>query len=174
MPAAVSLRAVSRCTLFCMKTLIRSIVWLALIVWLGGLLFFPITAWAAFSSIADTHAAGTIVAKCLGVLHHEGLFAGCVIVLFLAVGRAMRVYRAGAIVGIAITLVMLAFTAYSQFSIIPRMEKDRIAVGGAIDSVPPTDPHHADFDRLHHTSEHVEEAVMLAGIVLVIALAREP
>jgi hypothetical protein len=157
-----------------MKTLIRSIVWLALIVWLGGLLFFPITAWAAFSSIADTHAAGTVVAKSLAVLHHEGLFTGCVIVLFLAIGRATRVYKAGAIIGIVIALVMLAFTAYSQFSIIPRMEKDRIAVGGAIDNVPPTDPHHADFDRLHRTSEHVEEAVMLAGIVLVIVLAREP
>jgi hypothetical protein len=156
-----------------MKTLIRGIVWLALIVWLGGLFFFPITAWASFSTIADTHAAGTIVAKCLAVLHHEGLFAGCVIVIFLAIGRVTRVYRAGAVIGIVATLVMLGFTAYSQFSIIPRMEKDRIAVGGAIDNVPPSDPHHADFDRLHRTSEHVEEAVMLAGVVLVIVLARE-
>lgn len=163
-----------RCTLFSMKALIRSIVWLALIVWLGGLFFFPITAWAAFSSISDTHAAGTVVAKSLAVLHHEGLFAGCVIVIFLALARATRVYKAGAVVGVVVTLVMLAFTAYSQFSIIPRMEKDRLAVGGAIDSVPPSDPHHADFDRLHRTSEHVEEVVMLAGVVLVITLAREP
>jgi len=157
-----------------MKTLIRTIVGLAIVVWLGGLLFFPITAWAAFSTIADTHQAGTIVAKCLGVLHHEGLFAGCVIVAFLAIGRAARVYRSGAtILGIALTLFMLGCTAYSQFSIIPRMEHDRIAAGGAIDSVPKTDPRHVDFDRLHNLSEDVEEAVMIAGLILVVVLARE-
>ena len=67
------------CTLYpdcAMRTLLRTLVWLAVVVWFGGLLFFPITAWAAFGTIADTHAAGTIVAKSLGVLHHEGLFAG--------------------------------------------------------------------------------------------------
>lgn len=156
-----------------MKTLVRTIVWLAVVVWLGALFFFPITAWAAFSSIADTHAAGTIVAKCLGVLHHEGLVAACVIVVFLAIGMAARVYSRVSIAGIVVTLFMLALTAYSQFSIIPRMEKDRLAAGGAIDSVPPTDPRHVDFDRLHRTSERVEEGVMLGGVVLVILLARE-
>lgn len=156
-----------------MKTIVRTIVWLAVVVWLGGLFFFPVTAAAAFGTIADTHAAGTIVAKCLGVLHHEGLVAGCVIVVFLAIGMLARVYSRVAVAGIAVTLLMLGLTAYSQFSIIPRMEKDRIAAGGAIDSVPPTDPHHADFNRLHHTSEHVEEGVMLCGVVLVILLAHE-
>ena len=68
-----------------MRTLLRTLVWLAVVVWFGGLLFFPITAWAAFGTIADTHAAGTIVAKSLGVLHHEGLFAGFLIVLLLAI-----------------------------------------------------------------------------------------
>jgi len=156
-----------------MKTLIRTIVWLALIVWLGGLFFFPITAWAAFSSIADTHAAGTVVAKSLGVLHHEGLFAGCILIVFLLIGMGTRVYRRTALIGVAITVIMLGLTAFSQFSIIPRMEKDRIAAGGAIDSVPATDPRHADFNRLHVESEHLEELVMLCGVVLVIVLAHE-
>ena len=74
-----------------MKTLLRTLVWLALIVWLGGLFFFPVAASAAFSTIADTHTAGTIVAKCLNVLHHEGLYAGCLIVVLLAIGVATRV-----------------------------------------------------------------------------------
>ena len=156
-----------------MKTLVRTIVWLAVVVWLGGLFFFPVAAAAAFGTIADTHAAGTIVAKCLGTLHHEGLVAGCVIVVFLAIGMLTRMYSRVAVAGIVVTLFMLALTAFSQFSIIPRMEKDRIAAGGAIDNVPPTDPRHADFNRLHGTSVHVEEGVMLGGIVLVILLARE-
>lgn len=156
-----------------MKTLIRTIAWLALLVWLGGLFFFPITAWAAFSSIADTHAAGTVVAKSLNVLHHEGLYCGCILVLFALIGMAARVYQRSVLIGVAITVVMLGLTAFSQFSIIPRMESDRIAAGGAIDNVPPADSRHADFNRLHVESEHLEEAIMLCGVVLVIVLAHE-
>ena len=90
-----------------MKTLLRTIVWLALVVWLGGLLFFPITAWAAFSTIADTHAAGTIVAKCLNVLHHEGFIAGAVIVLFglHLVGWLIKLpVNAGLVIGGVLTM----------------------------------------------------------------------
>jgi len=156
-----------------MKTLLRTLVWLALIVWLGGLFFFPVAASAAFGTIADTHTAGTIVAKCLNVLHHEGLYAGCLIVVLLAIGMVTRIFRPSIVVGIVVTLVMLGLTAFSQYSIIPHMEKDRIAAGGAIDSVPQSDPRHADFDRLHRDSEHLEETVMLCGVILVVLLARD-
>lgn len=155
-----------------MRTLVRTIAWLALIVWLGGLFFFPIVAAAAFTSISDTHAAGTIVAKCLGVLHHEGLIAGCIVLLLLLIGRATGVY-AGIRSAFVVTLIMMGLTAFSQYSIVPHMERDRIAAGGAIDNVPRTDPRHADFDRLHNRSVHLEEAVMLLGIVLVILLAAQ-
>ncbi|MFP5229946.1 MAG: DUF4149 domain-containing protein [Acidobacteriota bacterium] len=157
-----------------MKTLIRTLLWLALIVWFGALLFFPITAWASFSTVADTHVAGTIVRKCLVVLHHEGLFAGGLIVVLLAVGYLTRTFRMSTVsIGVVVTLLMLGCTAWSQFGIMPRMEKDRIAAGGAIDSVPKTDPRHVDFDRLHNVSTDVEEAVMLGGLVLVILVARD-
>jgi hypothetical protein len=156
-----------------MKTIIRALVWIALVIWLGGLFFFPVTAAAAFGTIADTHVAGTIVAQCLATLHHEGLVAGCWIILFLLLGIVLRVYRRSMFIGVLVTLVMLGFTAYSQFSIIPRMEHDRIAAGGAIDAVPKTNPLHVDFDRLHGVSVHVEEVVMLAGLVLLILLARD-
>jgi len=157
-----------------MKSVLRTIVWLALVVWFGGLLFFPITAWAAFSTITDTHQAGTIVAKCLGVLHHEGLFAGCLIVVLLALGHWLKAFRMSTVtIGIVVALLMMGCTAWSQYSIIPRMERDRIAAGGAIGGVPKNDPRHVDFDRLHSVSTDVEEAVMLGGLVLVILLARD-
>jgi len=157
-----------------MRSVLRILVWLAVVVWFGGLLFFPITAWAAFSTIADTHQAGTIVAKCLGVLHHEGLFAGCLIVVLLALGSWLNAFRRStATIGIVVALLMMGCTAWSQYSIIPRMERDRIAAGGAIDGVPKTDPRHVDFDRLHNVSTDVEEAVMLGGLVLVILLGRD-
>lgn len=157
-----------------MKTFVRTFLWLALVVWLGGLLFFPITAWAAFSTLTDTHAAGTIVARCLGVLHHEGLIAGLVIVILLLLGRGVRAWHTSTMtIGIVITLIMMGLTAFSQFSIIPRMEAYRIAAGGAIDDVPKNDSRHVAFDRLHNTSVNVEEAVMLGGVILVVVFARE-
>ena len=99
--------------------------------------------------------------------------AGCWIVLILLLGIVLRVYGRSMILGVIVTLAMLGFTAYSQFSIIPRMEHDRIAAGGAIDAVPRSNPLHADFDQLHVRSEHVEEAVMLFGLLLAILLARD-
>ncbi len=154
-----------------MKTLLRSIVWLALVIWLGGLFFFPVAAAAAFSTISDTHLAGSIVATCLRVLHHEGLFCGGLMVILMAVGRLLRIYRGSAAAGIVVTLIMLGLTAFSQFWIIPRMETYRIAAGGAIDAVPPTNPNRVGFTRLHKVSVDVEEGVMLGGVVLVFLLA---
>src|SRR5580700_4927575 len=109
-----------------MKTLVRTIVWLSLVIWLGALFFFPVTAAASFSTIADTHAAGTIVAKCLHVLHHEGLVAGCIILLFLIIGRVRGIYANGAKWALILTVLMMGFTAFSEFWIIPHMERDRL------------------------------------------------
>jgi hypothetical protein len=155
-----------------MKTLVRTIVWLALTIWLGGMFFFVVTAAVSFSTVADTHVAGTIVAKCLRVLNHEGLVAGCIILAFLVIGRVRRVY-ARPKAAIIVTLLMMALAAFSQFWIMPRMERYRIAAGGAIDNVPDTDPNRAGFNHLHHISEHVLQATMLGGIILIVLIARE-
>jgi hypothetical protein len=155
-----------------MRTLVRAVVWLPLVIWIGGLFFFPVTAAASFSTVSDTHVAGTIVAKCLHALHHEGLVAGCIILVFLIIGRVRGVYGRAKL-AFAITVIMMGLTAFSEFWIMPRMESDRLAAGGAIDNVPATEAHHADFNRLHNVSTHVEEGVLLGGIILIILLARE-
>ena len=154
-----------------MKTLTRTIVWLALIVWLGGLFFFPITAAAAFTIIPDTHAAGSIVARCLGILHHEGIVAGGVILVFLGIGRGTRAYAA---VGMAavVTLIMVGLTAFSQYWIIPHMERDRIAVGGDVNAVEIANPARIHFNKLHVLSERVEQAILLMGLGVVCLVAR--
>jgi Domain of unknown function (DUF4149) len=154
-----------------MKTAIRALILLLIVLWLGGVMFFPIVAATAFSSLPDTHAAGTIVGECLRVLHQEGLFCGAVIVLLLLVAQFVKAVPHNVIVPVVLTLIMLALTAFSQFSIIPRMEHDRIAAGGAIDAVPASNPYRMDFNKLHGRSEKVEEGVLLAGIALVIVFA---
>ena len=154
-----------------MKTAIRAIILLLIVLWLGGVMFFPIVAASAFGSLPDTHAAGTIVAKCLRILHYEGLFSGAIIVILLLVGQAVRAFPRSVLAPVTLALIMLGLTSYSQFSVIPRMDHDIAATGGAIDSVPTTNPYRIDFNRLHHWSEHLEEGVLLAGVILVIFLA---
>jgi hypothetical protein len=137
-------------------------------------MFFPVVAVSAFGSISDTHIAGTIVAKCLRVLHYEGLFSGALIILLLLVAQTIRALPRSVAAPVIVTLIMLGLTAYSQFSIIPRMEGYRIAAGGAIDAVPADDPNRVAFNKLHGVSEKVEEGVLVGGIVLVVLLAVGP
>src|ERR1700759_1359868 len=128
-----------------MKTLVRALILLCLIIWLGGEFFFPVVAAVAFGTLADTHAAGAVVGTCLRVLHYEGLVTGALLVLFFLGAQAARISTRGTAPAIALTAVMLGLTAFSQFSIIPRMEHYRQHAGGVIRSADPSDPDTAGF-----------------------------
>ena len=153
-----------------MKTLLRAIILLLIVLWLGGVMFFPVVAASAFGTTNDTHLAGTIVRKCLLVLDYEGLVAGTLIVVLLLAAQAFGAFRRVA-APVIVTLFMLALTAFSQFSIIPKMEGYRMAAGGAIDVATRNDPNTAAFNKLHALSERVEQGVLLGGLVLVVLLA---
>lgn len=156
-----------------MKTLLRALVFLLVVLWLGGVMFFPVVASSAFGSLPDTHAAGTVVAQCLRILHYEGFIAGTLLVILLLVSWRVGAFRWHVTLAILMAFIMLGLTAFSQFSIIPKMDGYRIAAGGAIDKAPPGDPNREAFNSLHRASVHVEEGVLIAGIVLVIILAWE-
>jgi hypothetical protein len=68
-------------------------------------------------------------------------------------------------------VIMIALTVYSQFGIIPSMERDRIAAGGAIDTAQTANPVTVHFNKLHNRSEHVEEAILLMGLATVVLVA---
>ena len=156
-----------------MKTFLRSVFWLALIVWLGSEVFFPIVAAVTFMTLApDTHLAGTIVGALLRILHEIGLAAGVVALIVLAVAPTARAFSPRAVIAPMVLLVaMIAGTAYSQFGIIPAMERDRIAAGGAIDVQDRTNPAVQHFNKLHDRSEHLEMAILLLGIASVALVA---
>lgn len=156
-----------------MKTLLRTLLYLALIVWLGAEIFFPVVAAITFSTLAgDTHTAGTIVGSLLRILHGIGLVSGIVTLALLALAPAWNIYKPRKVLAPMILVVlMLACTAFSQYVIIPAMERDRIAAGGAIDVQDRANPAVADFNRLHDRSEHVEMAILLLGIASVVLVA---
>jgi hypothetical protein len=157
-----------------MKTLFRTLLYLSLIVWLGAEIFFPVVAAITFQTLApNTHTAGIIVGGLLRILHGTGFVAGLVALALLALTPAWGIYRSRVALSAMVVLVlMLGLTAFSQFGIIPAMERDRIAAGGAIDRVPADDPNRMHFNKLHNRSESVEAGIMLLGILVVVLVAR--
>jgi hypothetical protein len=156
-----------------MKTLLRTLLALALIVWLGAEIFFPIVAATTFNTLRpDTHAAGTIVGQLIRILHGMGLVSGMVALAVLALAPAWGIYKPRAVLApMVLVVLMMACTVYSQYGIIPAMERDRIAAGGAIDTTDFTNPTTAHFNKLHNRSEFVEEAILLLGLATVVLAA---
>jgi hypothetical protein len=157
-----------------MKTILRTLLYLALIVWLGAEVFFPVVAAITFTTMApETHIAGSIVGQLLRILHDIGLVAGIVALALLALAPAWNIYKSRNVLPPMILLLfMLICTAYSQFVIIPAMDRDRIAAGGAIDTTDRANPLTQHFDNLHHRSTNVEGAVIILGLAAVVFIAR--
>lgn len=160
-----------------MRTLFHSLVYLVLGLWLGALVFFgAVLAPIAFSQLpplfatpaAGIHAAGMIVGGSLVRLHWIGLFCG---LIFLLVSVLARAHYRTIIPQAVLVLGMMLLTAYSQFSIIPRMDTARDSVGGNVDAVAANNPGRQIFDRLHQRSVHVEGLVLLCGLGALVATA---
>lgn len=164
-----------------MRTFLRTLILLAIVVWVGGLLFFgAVVAPVAFESLlpmfpdpaVGLHAAGTMVRESLTHLHHIGLFCGAALLLLCIVERITRATRRSIGPPILLTAVMMGLTAYAQFSVIPRMETLRIKAGAAMADPASTNPARVDFNRLHNLSTSLEGIVLLCGIGLVVLYAR--
>lgn len=156
-----------------MKTLLRSLLYLALVVWLGGEIFFPVVAAIAFTTLQpDTHVAGLIVGHLLRILHGMGLASGIIALALLALAPAWNIYKPRTVLApMALVVLMMGFTVFSQYVIIPAMDRDRAAAGGSIDTTDPTNAITAHFNRLHNRSEDVELAILLLGLATVVLVA---
>ena len=164
-----------------MRTLLRSLILLALAIWVGGLLFFgAVVAPIAFGTLmpmfpdpaVGLHVAGTMVRNSLLHLHDIGLFCGAILLLLCIVERVTRSTRRSIAPQLLLIAVMLGLTTYSQFSVIPRMETLRIKAGSAMAEPVSTDPARVDFNRLHNLSTSLEGIVLLSGLGLIVLYAR--
>jgi hypothetical protein len=151
---------------------LRFLVLLSLIVWLGGLIFFPVVAQTAFSVLPTRHLAGSVVGRSLGILHWMGMFSA---VIFLASSLLLSRMSSGEAHLFAprnvLICMMLGLTLISQFGIIPRMDAIRTSMG-EIDAAPADSPARVQFDTLHHWSTRVESGVLLLGLVVAYLTAR--
>jgi len=149
-------------------SILRFLMLLSLVVWIGGLIFFAfVLAPTAFQVLPNTHLAGNVVGKSLGKLHWLAIVSGIVFLISsllysrLADGSA----HVFALRNVVIVL-MLAFTLFSQYWIIPHMDTLRASVGDFA-TVALNDPARAQFDALHVWSTRVEGAVLVLGLVAV-------
>jgi hypothetical protein len=113
------------------------------------------------------------VGQLLRVLHGMGLVSGMVALALLALAPAWGIYKPRPVLApTCLIVLMIGLTVYAQFGIIPAMERDRIAAGGAIDAVDAANPSRVHFNKLHNRSENVEGAILLLGLATVVFVAR--
>ena len=150
--------------------LLRYLMVLSLVVWIGGLIFFAfVLAPTAFQVLPDTHLAGNVVGRALGKLHWIAIVSG---IVFLLSSLLYSRLTGGTVHMFALRhvliVLMLGLTLFSQFWIIPRMDALRAQVGDFA-KVTLDSPARVQFDALHVWSTRVEGAVLLLGLVAVYA-----
>jgi hypothetical protein len=153
-------------------TFLRFLMLLALAVWLGALIFFPVVAQTSFTVLPSAHLAGFVVRGTLLTLHKMAFISGAVFLLSSLIHNrvAQGTTRVLSLSHILI-VAMLALTAISQFAIIPKM--DALLVPQVeINSLPPGDPVRVLFDSLHAWSTRLEGTVLILGLIVLYATAR--
>ena len=153
-----------------MSNALRTIEFLCLGVWLGGVCLLSfVVAPGAFGILADRDMAGSMVAYTLGRAHFIGLGAGAIYLVahFLHSTSFPNMARFAAIA----VILMLLLTVFSQFYVMSHLADLRTQMG-SVDRTPATDPLRISFDKFHQWSVWLESAVLLLGIAAVYLTVR--
>lgn len=147
-------------------TFLRFLMLLALVVWLGALIFFPVVAQTSFTVAPSAHLAGLIVRGTLITLHKMAFISGAIFLASsLLYNRTTQGTARALSLSHVLVLAMLALTALSQFHIIPKMDT-LLAPQVEINSLPPGDPVRVLFDSLHNWSTRLEGTVVILGLIV--------
>ncbi len=152
-------------------TILRTIEFLSLSVWLGSDVFLSfVVAPGAFRILGSRDQAGAIVGFALWRMHFIGVVCGIVILL----ARLLRMKTfAGLVTPAALCVVlMIALTVVSQHAVSPKMAALRVQTG-SIQATAADSPLLAEFSRLHRISVTLESGVLLAGFAAMYLMVRE-
>lgn len=156
-------------------TVLRTLMLLALIVWIGGIIFFvAVLAPVVFSSdvLPTRELAGNVVNPSLTRLHWIGMVSGLIFLSSSILFNLAKYARPRLFAPLHIlVLLMLLLTMISQFGIAPRMHALRTEMG-TIDNLSQHDARRVEFNRLHQRSTQAEGGVLLLGLAVVILTAR--
>jgi hypothetical protein len=154
-----------------MSTVLRTIEFLGLSLWLGSDIFLSfVVAPGAFSILASRDQAGAMVGFALGRMHVAGIVCGLVLLL----ARLVRTRTFASLVAPAALCVvlMIALTVVSQHGVSPKMAALRTQMG-SIQATAADNPLRVEFDRLHQRSVMLESGVLLAGFAAMYLMVRE-
>ena len=156
-------------------SVIRFLMLLSLVVWVGGIIFFAfVVAPTVFHPgiLPSRHLAGAVVSRSLGILHAIGLTCGLV---FLVTSMIDSEVLTGSVAPFAgrnlLVFVMIVLTLVSMFAISSRMRNLRNDMV-FIDNVPHDDPRRVEFNRLHEWSTRLESGVLLLGLAVIFLTSR--
>src|SRR6266851_5968823 len=154
-----------------MSTVLRSIEFLCLGLWLGSDVFLSfVVAPGAFRVLGSRGSGGARVGLALGRMHLLGVICG---VVFLLARLARTRTFATFVAPVALCVVlMVALTVASQVGVSPRMAMLRVQMG-SIQAAAQDSPLLAEFSRLHRISVSLESGVLLAGFAALFLLVRE-
>jgi uncharacterized protein DUF4149 len=156
---------------FPMSTLLRTIEFLCVSLWLGSDVFLSfVVAPGAFGILASRDQAGAMVGYSLTRMHLGGIALGLVFLLV----RLVRTRSFASLVGPAALCValMIVLTAISQYTVSAKMAALRVQMG-SIQATAGNSPLLAEFSKLHRVSVSLESGVLLAGIAAIYLLVRE-
>ena len=153
-------------------SLLRTFMLLALVVWVGGIIFFGFVLAPTLFKLLTVNDAGNVVSRSLTVLHWMGIISAVVFLICSVLYSRIKLARAKVFsLTNVLMIVMLAFTLISQFGISPRMRALRAEMHSA-DQRAASDVAKAEFDRLHQWSTRLEGGVLVCGIIVVVLTAR--
>lgn len=156
-------------------SLVRFLMLLSLVVWIGGLIFFAfVMAPALFNPaiLPTRQLAGNVVSRTLSVLHWIAICCGLIFAVTSMIDS--RVVNGAAQPFAARNLLiylMMILTLVGMFGIAARMQSLKEQMG-TIDLVAQDDARRVEFNRLHVWSTRVEGTVLLLGLALIFLTAR--
>jgi hypothetical protein len=154
-----------------MPTLLRTIEFLGLSLWLGSDVFLSfVVAPGAFRIVASRDSAGAMVGYGLWWMHMIGVVCG--ITLLVARLVRTRTFVSLAAPAALCVVVMIGLTVVSQHAVSPKMAGLRVQMG-SIQMTAADSPLLAEFSRLHRISVSLESGVLLAGLVAMYLMVKE-
>jgi uncharacterized membrane protein len=158
---------------------LRTLMLLALITWIGGIIFFSfVLAPTVFTVLPTTKLAGDVVSVSLSKLHWIAYVSGLIFLLASSIHETIADKRDGNSGGTGrkilwamhlLVIVMLALTWISQSVITPKIRDLRIEMASAQGILT---EHRIQFNQLHAWSTRAEGGVFFCGLVVVVLTAR--
>jgi len=156
-----------------LMSLIRYLMLLSLVIWIGGLIFFAfVLAPTVFAVLPTRQLAGNVVNRSLGIMHWMAISCGVVFAVTSMIDS--RIVNGVADPFAARNLLiyaMIILTLVGMFGVESRMLVLRQEMG-IIDDVPQDDARRVEFNRLHVWSTRIEGSVLVLGLALLFLTAR--